>query len=824
MPEDKDPSLADLVNELDIAGKEIPETLAILPLENFVLFPLMIVPIAVAKDLNKRTIDEVLKTEQKIIGAFTVKAEEGEEKKDDELAGPAPIDPTSTPRFDRIHQIGCAAHIMRMLKMPDESVRILLHGLTRIEILEPVTLEPFPRAKIKVLEEKTVIDDESKAMIKNTQTLIQKLVAGTPLPDELAVAGMNMTDPGKLADLVVSNLGLKTDELQEILQTLDTKERLSNVLKILNRELDLIELGQKIQTQVKSEIDKGQREFFLREQLKAIQKELGESAESPEILELRERIKIKVMPDYVKETCVKEVDRLAMMHPSSAEYTVSRTYLDWLLDLPWLESTKDNIDIKLAQKVLNEDHYDLDKVKERIVEYLAVIKLKKELKGPILCFVGPPGVGKTSLGKSIARALGRKFHRMSLGGLRDEAEIRGHRRTYIGALPGRIIKGIKECGANNPVMMLDEIDKLGVDFRGDPSSALLEVLDPEQNFKFSDNYLDIPFDLSKVMFITTANWLDPIPPPLRDRMEILSLPGYTMREKVEIAKRYLVPREIDHNGLEKKHVTFTVHGLQRIVEHYTREAGVRNLQREIGNICRKVARRVAEGKAKPARITQKSVAHYLGPAKFQSQLAERVCFPGVAMGLAWTQTGGELLFIEATSTPGNGKLILTGKLGDVMKESAQASETFVHAHSERLHIPQEKFARQDIHVHVPAGAIPKDGPSAGITITTAIASLLTGIMVKDKLAMTGEVTLKGNVLPIGGVKEKVLAAHRAGVEEIILPERNKKDLGEIPNDIKKQVTFHFVKHVRQVLKIALREDPFKKRKSTSSSSDEPCDE
>lgn len=811
------PSLEDL----NIARHEIPETVAILPLENFVMFPYMIVPISVAKERNKRTIDEVLKTEKKILGAFTVmkKDEETVEKSDEEKEKPeidiASEEAPATSLFDNIYHVGCAANILRMLKMPDETMRILLHGLTRIKIIKPISVDPYPQAQIIVIPEEEVIDREVEAMIKNARALLQKIVSSTQLPEELGVAAMNINQPGKLADLIASNLGLKPKELQEIIELFDPKLRLQRVLGIMNRELELVELGNKIQSQVKGEMEKGQREYYLREQLKAIQKELGESGESSEITELRQRVEQKALPDYVRDTCKREIERLAMMHPSSAEYTVSRTYLDWLLDLPWLESTEDNIDIKHAEKILNQDHYDLDKVKQRILEYLAVIKLRGALRGPILCFVGPPGVGKTSLGQSIARSLGRKFYRMSLGGMRDEAEIRGHRRTYIGALPGRIIKGIKDCGSNNPVMMLDEVDKLGMDFRGDPSSALLEVLDPEQNHSFSDNYIDLPFDLSKVMFITTANWLDPIPAPLRDRMEILSLPGYTLREKEEIAKRYLVPREIENNGLIHEQVHFTQKAIQRIVEEYTREAGVRNLQREIGNICRKVARRFAEGKTESVSITAACIPKYLGPAKYYSQLAERIIYPGVATGLAWTQTGGEILFIEANAMAGNGKLILTGQLGEIMKESGQAALTYLHANAASLNLPEEKFSKQDIHVHIPAGAIPKDGPSAGITLCTAMASLLTDIMVKDKLAMTGEITLKGNVLPIGGVKEKVLAAHRAGVQEVILPKINKKDLEEVPAEIQKEMKFHFVDKMDEVLKLALREDPFKKKKDSS---------
>ncbi|MCX7765688.1 MAG: endopeptidase La [Candidatus Sumerlaeia bacterium] len=801
----------DLPPELQISGDEIPEVVPILTLDNFVLFPYMIAPIAVSSTRNKLAVNEVLKTEKKILAAFTRKRERTAETREKTAEQPKECESI----FDLIYHVGCAANILRMLKMPDDSMRILVHGLKRVKLVAPISQDPFPLAKIEIINEPEQMDREVEAMIKNAQSLLHKIISAMNLPEELAVVVMNINEPGKLADLIATNLNLKIPELQSILETFSPKERLQKVLVILNRELELLELSQKIQTQVKGEVERGQREYFLREQLKAIQKELGEVAETPEIAELRKKIEQKAMPDYVREVCKKELERLAMMHPSSAEYTVGRTYLDWLISLPWLESTEDNIDIKWAQKVLDEDHYNLEKVKERILEYLAVIKLKKGLKGPILCFVGPPGVGKTSLGRSIARALGRKFYRMSLGGVRDEAELRGHRRTYIGALPGRIIKALKECGSNNPVLMLDEVDKLGMDFRGDPASALLEVLDPEQNCSFVDHYIDVPFDLSKVMFITTANWLDPIPAPLRDRMEVLSLPGYTLREKLEIARRYLVPREIENSGLEPKNIKFTQKALQKIIEEYTLEAGVRNLQREIGNICRKVAKRFASGETKPELVTENKVAKFLGPQKFFSQLADRMTMPGVAIGLAWTQTGGDILFIEATATTGGGKLILTGQLGEVMKESAQAALTYIHSNCEQLHIPEEKFTKQDIHVHVPAGAIPKDGPSAGISICTAIASLMTGILVKDKLAMTGEITLKGNVLPIGGVKQKVLAAHRAGITEIILPAKNKNDLEEIPSDIRNQIKFYFVTNMEEVLKLALRQNPFVKEDKES---------
>jgi ATP-dependent Lon protease len=613
-----------------------------------------------------------------------------------------------------------------------------------------------------------------------------------------------------LADLIASTLSIPLVDKQNLLETLDVKGRLERANFLLTKELTVLELGSKIQSQVREGIDKSQREYFLREQLKAIQKELGEKDErTAEIEELRQRMaQAKLPPEAMKEG-ERELDRLAKMPPAAAEYTVSRTYLDWLIELPWSVHTEDNLDISQAQKVLDEDHYDLEKVKKRILEYISVRKLKADMKGPILCFVGPPGTGKTSVGKSIAKALGRKFIRISLGGVRDEAEIRGHRRTYVGALPGRIIQGIRKSGSNNPVFMLDEIDKLGMDFRGDPSAALLEVLDPEQNYAFSDHYLDVAFDLSKVMFITTANILDPIPPALRDRMEVLDLLGYTEEEKFKIAKEFLVPKQVEAHGLSEKDIQFEEEALLRIALEYTREAGVRNLEREIAHICRGVARRVAEGHGAPSIIKPDDVPSYLGPIKFFSEVAERTSEPGVATGLAWTPTGGDILFVEATRMKGRKGFSLTGQLGDVMKESAQAALSYVRARAKALKIPEDFFDHSDIHIHVPAGAIPKDGPSAGVTMFTAITSLLTGRPVRSDVAMTGEITLRGLVLPVGGIKEKVLAARRAGITTVILPGRNEKDLEEVPEQVKKDMKFHFVQRMDEVIRFALKEKPKK---------------
>jgi ATP-dependent Lon protease len=769
----------------------MPDQLPVLSLDHMVLYPFMIAPLIIADERGRKLVESALRG-NRLVGIFAANPDAPEN-----AAGPA-----------RIFQVGTAAVILKMLKMPDGSIRILVHGLKRVRLVEVITSEPFLTARIESVPEPEISDKQTQAMIRNVQTLMQRMVQLSPLPEDLAVAVVNITDAGRLADLIASNLSLKIPEQQKILEASDPKERLQQILVIITRELEVLELGSEIQSAVKTSIDRNQREYYLREQMKAIRHELGEPEEgTAEVTELKQRLAQTAMPEYARSTAAKEIQRLENMHPASAEYTVSRTYLDWLLSVPWEVETKDEIDMKRAQKILDEDHYDLDKVKERILEYLAVIKLRKEIRGPILCFVGAPGVGKTSLGKSIARAMGRKFYRASLGGLHDEAEIRGHRRTYIGSMPGRIIKGIKECGSRNPVMMLDEIDKLGRDFRGDPSSALLEVLDPQQNNSFVDNYLDMPFDLSKVMFITTANVLDTIPGPLRDRMEVIHLAGYSPQEKLQIAKRYLVPRQLENAGLPPEDVRFQSSSVHQIITNYTREAGLRNLEREIGNICRKIARKRASGDVRRLVVTPHKVDEMLGPPRFFQEVVERSDQPGVAVGLAWTESGGEVLYVEAARTEGNGRLILTGQLGDVMKESAQAALTYLHSNAKQMNIPEQAFSNSDFHIHVPAAAIPKDGPSAGITMCSAIASLLGESPLRERVAMTGEITLKGKILPVGGVKEKVLAAHRAGVREIIMPKRNQKDLPDIPEEVRKAIRFHFVEEMEEVLNLAFPEVP-----------------
>jgi ATP-dependent Lon protease len=795
---------------LGIVHQEIPAVLAILPLEHFVLFPFMIAPIIVGDEKSKRLVDDALGGER-IIGVVTKKP-----------------DAEDLQHFPNLFSVGTAASILKMLKMPDGTIRLLLHGVQRMRIIEPVTEDPYLKAAVEPLAERAASDKESQALVKNIHSFLTRAIELASLPEDLGVAALNLTDPGKLTDLIASNLSLKVPEQQEILEQFNVKARLQQVLTILNREIEVLELGSKIQTQVKSELDKNQKEYFLREQMKAIRKELGEDeGTAREVEELRERLEKKALPDYVRETADKEVQRLRNMQPASAEYTVSRTYLEWILDLPWLESTEDRIDVANARKILDEDHYDLEKVKDRILEYLSVRKLKHDMKGPILCFVGPPGVGKTSLGRSIARAMGRKFYRISLGGMRDEAEVRGHRRTYIGAMPGRIVKGLRQVGANNPVLMLDEIDKIGADYRGDPAAALLEVLDPEQNNTFTDNYMDMPLDLSNVMFITTANMLDTVPEPLKDRMEVLGLAGYTVREKLMIAKKYIIPKQVTENGLTKKQIRFNDAALRSIIEQYTREAGLRNLEREVGNVCRKVARMVAEGRTEPYPVSPESVRELLGPPRHYNEAAQRMGVPGVTIGLAWTPVGGEILFIEASMTQGGGRFTLTGQLGDVMRESASAAFTFLHSQAARLGIPEELFCKRDIHIHVPAGAIPKDGPSAGISLCTAMASLLTGRRAKDLMAMTGEITLKGNVLAVGGIKEKALAAARAGIREIILPERNRHDVEQVPEDVRKKLQFHPVSNMIEVLKLGLEppsEKTVSRRRQTSAAAGAPVTE
>ncbi|NUN24743.1 MAG: endopeptidase La, partial [Candidatus Jettenia caeni] len=696
-----------------------------------------------------------------------------------------------------------AAVVLQMLRMPDNSAKMLVQGIRRVKIDKYTQIEPYFKAKVTILEDTVESDKEMDALFRNASDQFIRMVNMVPtLPEELKIAIVNIDSPGRLADMIASHLNLSIAEKQQVLETTNVKDRLQKITAFLTREMEVMEMATKIQSQVKNEMEKGQREYYLRQQLKAIQDELGEGDErTVEIKELKKKIEEAKMPPEAKKEVEQELNRLSKIPSASAEYTVARTYLDLLVDLPWSVSTIDNLDIQGAHKILNEDHYDLDKVKERILEYLAVRKLKQDMKGPILCFVGPPGTGKTSLGMSIARALGRKFVRMSLGGVRDEAEIRGHRRTYIGALPGRIIQGLRKAGTNNPLFMLDEIDKLGADFRGDPSAALLEVLDPEQNHSFSDHYLDIPFDLSKVMFITTANILDPVPPALKDRMEVLELPGYTAEEKIFIVKQFSIPKQLKAHGLTKDQVTIDDDAIRSVITDYTREAGIRNLEREIATLCRKAAKAIASDEKKSVHVSADQLYNFLGPIKFFSEVAERTTEAGVATGLAWTQSGGDILFIEATTMPGTGKLTLTGHLGDIMKESAQAAMSYIRARANKLGITLSDFTKYDFHVHVPAGAIPKDGPSAGVTIAMALISLLKETPIVPYVAMTGEITLRGNILPVGGIKEKVLAAKRAGITTVILPKLNEKDLVDVPEQARKEMNFIFVEKVDEMLPI-----------------------
>ena len=772
----------------ELLQENIPEEVAILPLKGGVAYPNAVMPINIGQERSIKLIDDAL-VKDKTIGIVSVKNTEAE-----------------VPNQEDLYSIGCLVTIVKMMKLPDDHMSVLVQGQSRIRVGEYTQTEPYLRAKIEVIDEVIEKDVETEAQMVSIKNLFQRAVELSPhIPSEVGVMVMNMDDPRTLADLIASNFNISVAEKQDILEIIDIKKRLERVTEILNKELQVLELGSKIQGELKKEMDKNQREYYLREQLKAIQKELGEEDErTVEVNELKEKIKKAEMPQEVNQVAEKELDRLSKMPPSAAEYNVSRTYLDWLIELPWSVATEDNLDIDGAQKVLDEDHYDLEKVKKRILEYLAVRKLKPDMKGPILCFAGPPGTGKTSLGKSIARALGRKFIRMSLGGVRDEAEIRGHRRTYVGALPGRIIQGIKKAGSHNPVFMLDEVDKIGADFRGDPSSALLEVLDPEQNFSFSDNYLEVPFDLSHVMFITTANILDTIPPPLRDRMEVLDLTGYTDEEKLMIAKKYLIPRQLDAHGLTSDNLSFEDGALKAVISGYTREAGLRNLEREIATICRGVAKEYAQGKKETVTIREKMLHSFLGPVKFFSDIAERTSVPGVATGLAWTPTGGDIIFIEATKMKGKKSLILTGSLGDVMKESAQAALSYIRSKAKDLNIAEDFFEENDIHLHVPAGAIPKDGPSAGVTMYTALSSLFTGKPVRSDIAMTGEITLRGSVLPVGGIKEKVLAAKRAGITKVILPKKNENNLEDVPESIKEGMEFFLVDTMDSVIEKALR--------------------
>ena len=764
---------------------ELPGALGVLPLRNSVLFPNTVMPISVGREKTLRLLDDAIKG-SKAIAVVSQK-------------DPSVDDPDA----EGLYRYGTAARILKAIKIGGGNINLIIQGVTRIRVRQFIQQQPFIIAEIEKLDE--VLDPglEIQALSRNLTSQFQRLIAIHPsMSGELSELAGSTEDPSRLADLIASSLLISVSEKMALLVKLNLRERLERLTEIVSREIEVTELGSKIQSKVMDEVGKSQRQYYLREQMKAIQKELGEDdGRANELNELRKAIDESGMPKEAREVADRELDRLSKMPPGSAEYTVSRTYLDWLVAVPWAKTTEDKIEIPNARQILDEDHYDLKDVKERILEYLAVRKLKNDLKGPILCFAGPPGVGKTSLGKSIARAMGRKFTRISLGGIRDEAEIRGHRRTYIGSLPGRIIQGLRRAGTRNPVFILDEIDKLGMDFRGDPSSALLEVLDPEQNNAFSDHYLEVPFDLSQVLFITTANVLDTIPPALRDRMEVLRLAGYSEEDKVEIARRHLTPRQVTEHGLTVENVVFEDDAVQRIITEYTSEAGVRNLEREIASICRKVARRLVEDKPEgTARVTHDAVPGYLGPIKYYREVAERTDRSGVAIGLAWTQSGGDILFVEATRMRGRGKMLITGSLGDVMKESAQAALSWIRSNARRFGIEENVFDKNDLHIHVPAGAIPKDGPSAGVTLMTSLLSLILNKPVPADLAMTGEITLRGKVLPVGGVKEKVLAAKRAGVKRVILPSRNEKDLIDLPPSVTEALTFCFVSEVDDLLK------------------------
>ncbi len=779
--------MAEQASSINVNVDKLPEVLPILPLFDAVLFPKMVLPLVVMQDDSIQLVDEAMSGDR--VFGLAVSKQGSKEK-----YGP-----------EDLYAMGTSALILKMAKPDENRAQLLVQGMRRFRVQEFIEGKPYLQARVEHIQEADKKDTEIEALMVNLAELFGRIVELSPgLPSEMGQMAKSIQEAGTLADMVASTINATIEEKQRVLETLEVKKRLKEVLRQANRQKEILELGNKIQSQVKEGMDKQQRDYYLRQQLKAIQEELGEKDQSQfEVEEYRTKIEEKDLPEDVRKEADRELNRLARMHPSSSEYTVATTYLDWLIALPWHESTKDVLDIKKAKKVLDEDHFGLEKPKKRIIEYLAVRKLKPESKGPILCFVGPPGTGKTSLGRSIARAMGRKFHRISLGGVRDEAEIRGHRRTYVGALPGRVIQGLRRCESNNPVFMLDEIDKLGMDFRGDPSSALLEVLDPEQNFSFSDHYLDVPFDLSKVMFITTANILDTVPPPLLDRMEVIRLLGYTEDEKIQIAQKFLIPRQREAHGLSEKQIAFTRGAIRHIIADYTREAGLRNLEREIANICRGVASRIAEGESEVIRVRVKDVARYLGPQRFTPEETARIRAPGVATGLAWTQVGGEILYVEATAMKGKGNLTLTGQLGDVMKESAAAALSFIRAHAAELGIDEDFYAKMDVHIHLPAGAIPKDGPSAGVTLLAALASLLTGRKVKKDLAMTGEITLRGQVLPVGGIKEKVLAAHRSRIHTVILPRQNKKDLEDIPKKIHRQIQFQFVEKMMDVLKLVL---------------------
>ncbi|MDT3698507.1 MAG: endopeptidase La [Thermincola sp.] len=762
--------------------------LPLLPLRGILVFPFMIIHLDVGREKSVKAIEETMLQDRIIFLATQKEAQ------------------TDEPGEEDIFEIGTVAEIKQLLKLPGGTIRVLVEGLSRAKIERYLDHEPYFKVEINEFTESTKVTSNIEALMRSLVNQFEQYVKMSKrIPPETVVTVVNLEEPGRLADIIASHLALKLDDKQRVLEAVDVSRRLEILCEIVAKEMEILELERKINLRVRKQMEKTQKEYYLREQLKAIQKELGEKDErTAESEEYKQKIEQAKLPQEVKEKALKEVERLEKMPPMAAESGVIRTYLDWLLVLPWNKKTKDRLDINQAEIVLNEDHYGLEKVKERILEYLAIRKMAKKMKGPILCFVGPPGVGKTSLAKSISRALERKFVRMSLGGVRDEAEIRGHRRTYVGALPGRIIQGIKQAGSNNPVFLLDEIDKMSADFRGDPSAALLEVLDPEQNSTFSDHYIENPFDLSNVMFITTANTLHPIPRPLLDRMEVIYISGYTEEEKVNIAMRYLVPKQIKEHGLKDKMLNISENTVRKIIREYTREAGVRNLERQIAAVCRKAAKDIVTGETKHAKATIQNLEHYLGIPRFRYGTAEKEDEVGIATGLAWTETGGDVLAIEVTAMKGNGKLTLTGKLGEVMKESAQAGFSYIRSKAAELEIAPDFYKELDVHIHVPEGAIPKDGPSAGISMATALASALTNKRTRREVAMTGEITLRGRVLPIGGVKEKVLAAHRAGVKTVILPMENKRDIEEIPQKVKSKLEFVFVEHMDQVLATALK--------------------
>jgi ATP-dependent Lon protease len=780
--------MTDLMEEqIDIDDLELPSQLPVLPLKDTVVFPDSVLPLAIGQERSVRLVEDVV-SGNRLIALVASKDRELEQ-----------------PGWDDLYGIGTAAVVQKMIRVPDGSLRILVQGISRIRLLDRLQDEPYLVGRFVEVEDVYEESPEAQALMQNVQTLFARLIGLVPyLPEELALAAANVDDPSALCHLVASTLRLKTDEKQQLLELDDVEKRLRAVLVILNRELEVAELGSKIQNQVQSEMESSQREYFLRQQLKAIQEELGEGdPEQAEITELRDRTNEIKLPEDARKAVDRELTRLEKLPAASAEYGVIRTYLEWILSLPWDKESQDNLDLEQARKVLDEDHYDLDKVKERILEYLAVSKLKEgDLSGPILCFVGPPGVGKTSLGQSIARTLGRKFVRISVGGVRDEAEIRGHRRTYIGAMPGTIIRALRDAETKNPVFLIDEIDKMGADWRGDPASAMLEVLDPEQHSTFRDHYLDLPFDLSKVLFICTANQVETIPPPLLDRMDVISLSGYTEEEKLGIAKKYLVPKQLKAHGLTRSKLSFREKGLRTVIREYTREAGVRQLERQIAAVCRKAARRIAEGDTEKMSADEKLVREWLGPRRFLADVRKRTSEPGVATGLAVTAVGGDVLFIEATAYPGDGRLKVTGQLGEVMQESAQAAHSWVRTHGLELDIDPHWFGQNDVHVHIPAGAVPKDGPSAGITMATAIASIATGKPVSDEVAMTGELTLSGQVLPIGGLREKSLAAQRAGVKKVIFPRENESDLEELPEETREELEFIPVDWIQEVFEVA----------------------